>query len=116
MKRLILAFVCFGLVSVFGQNPLEKISPKLQLKMHNDSQSDKILIWIYFTDKGNDLDGYYLNPESVVSQKSLDRRAKILSQSKLIDFTDLPVNQIYINVLLQNGFELKQKSVLRGHQ
>jgi serine protease AprX len=110
MKRLIFALVCFGLINVFGQNPLEKISPKLQLKMHNDSQSDKILIWIYFTDKGNDLDGYYLDPESVVSRKSLDRRTKVLSQTNLIDFADLPVNQNYINALIQNGFQLKQKS------
>ncbi len=35
MKKLILAFVCFGLISVFAQNPLEKISPKLQLKMQS---------------------------------------------------------------------------------
>jgi len=110
MKRLILAFVCFGLISVFAQNPLEKISAKLQLKMQTDSQSERFLVWVYFTDKGTDLDGYYLNPESVVSKKSLDRRAKVLSQSNLIDFADLPVNQNYLNILIQSGFELKQKS------
>ena len=110
MKRLILAFVCIGLTSVFAQNPLEKISPKLQMKIQSDLQSDNYLVWIYFTDKGNNTESYLSDPLSVVSQKSLDRRAKVLSQSKLIDFTDLPVNQIYINVLLQNGFELKQKS------
>ncbi len=110
MKKLILAFVCFGLITSFAQNSLEKISPKLQLKMQTDSQSDNYLVWIYFTDKGNDLDGYYSNPQSVVSQKSLDRRTKVLSQSSLIDFSDLPVNQNYINALMQYGFELKQKS------
>ena len=30
MKRIIIAFLCFGFISVFAQNPLEKISPKLQ--------------------------------------------------------------------------------------
>ena len=110
MKKLIIVFVCFGLITVFAQNPLQKITPKLQLKMESDSQLGKYLVWIYFADKGNDLDGYYLNPESVVSKKSLDRREKVLSKSNLIDFTDLPVNKNYINILIQNGFELKQKS------
>jgi len=110
MKMLILVFLCFGLISVFPQNPLEKITPKLQLKMQSDSQSDKYLVWVYFTDKGNDLENYFSNPQTVVGQKSLKRRAKVLSESNLIDFTDLPVNQNYIKVLIQNGFELKQKS------
>ena len=110
MKKLILAFACLGLIAIYAQNPLEKISPKLQLKMQINPQSDNYLVWVYFADKGSNLDGYFSNPQSVVSQKSLDRRAKVLTQSNLIDFTDLPVNQNYINVLIQNGFELKQKS------
>ena len=110
MKKLILAFACFGLITVFAQNPLEKITPKLHLKMQSDSQSDKYLIWVYFTDKGNNLESYYSNPQTVVSQKSLERRTKVLSESKLIDFTDIPVNENYINILIQYGFELKQKS------
>jgi subtilisin family serine protease len=110
MKRFILAFVCFGFIGVFAQKPLEKIAPKLQQKMQLDSQADKYLIWVYFTDKGNNVESYYSKPQTVVSQKSLERRAKVLSESKLIDFTDIPVNQTYVNSLYQNGFELKQKS------
>ena len=110
MKKFILVFACLGLITLFAQSPLEKISPKLQLKMETDLQSGKYLVWVYFSDKGNNLDAYFASPESVVSQKSLDRRAKVFSNDKLIDFSDLPVNQKYINVLIQNGFELKQKS------
>ena len=110
MKKFILVFACLGLITLFAQSPLEKISPKLQLKMETDLQSGKYLVWVYFSDKGNNLDAYFASPESVVSQKSLDRRAKVFSNDKLIDFSDLPVNQNYINVLIQNGFELKQKS------
>jgi hypothetical protein len=103
MKKLFFAFACFGLITIYAQNPLEKITPKLQLKMQSDVQSDNYLVWVYFVDKGNNLDSYYSNPQSVVSQKSLDRRAKVLSETNLIDFTDLPVNQIYINL---NGLML----------
>jgi len=67
MKSIILALVCFGFIGVFAQNPLEKIAPKLQLKMQLDSQADKYLIWVYFTDKGNKVESYYSNPQTVVS-------------------------------------------------
>ncbi len=110
MKKFVFTLVCFGLINVFAQNPLEKITPRLQLKMQSDNSSVSYLVWIYFADKGNNLDSYFANPQSVVSQKSLDRRAKVKQQSELIDFSDLPVNQNYINQVIQNGFELKQKS------
>ena len=110
MKKLILAFACLGLITVYAQNPIEKISPKLQTILQSDSKSDNYLVWIYFSDKGNELDAYFSNPLSIVSQKSLDRRAKVLDQSELINFTDLPVNQSYTNQIVQNGFILKQKS------
>lgn len=110
MKKIILAFACFGFIAVFAQSPIEKITPMLQFKMDSDLQSGKYLVWVYFSDKGTNVDGYLSNPEQVVSQKSLDRRAKVLNSSNLIDFSDLPVNQNYISELIQNGFELKQKS------
>ncbi|HEX9252168.1 MAG TPA: S8 family serine peptidase, partial [Ignavibacteriaceae bacterium] len=110
MKKLTFAFLCFGLITIFAQSPLEKIAPSLQLKMQSDVQSDKYLIWVYFTDKGNSIDEYYANLQSVVSKKSLDRRAKVLSASNIIDYSDIPVNQNYITLLISKGFELKQKS------
>jgi len=110
MNRFIIAFVCFGLFSVYAQNPLEKISPKLQLKMQSDAQTDQILVWVYLKDKGNNIDSYFSNPLNVVTQKSLDRRAKVLDQSNLIGVMDLPVNQGYIEQLVQIGFTVKHKS------
>ena len=110
MKRFILAFVCFGFIGVFAQNQLEKIAPKLQLKMQLDSEANKDLIRVYVTNKGNNLGSYYSNPQTVVSQKSLDRRAKVLDRSNLINFSDMPVNQNYINELIANGFILKHRS------
>lgn len=110
MKQLILAFACFSLFVANAQSTLEKITPRLEMKMQSDVQSDKYLVWVYFTDKGDNLDHYFANPLTVVSKKSLERRAKVLSENNLIDFTDLPVNQNYVNQIIQNGFELKQKS------
>lgn len=110
MKKLIIAFVCIGLVGVFAQNPLQKITQKLQVILQSDGANQNHLVWVFFTDKGNGVDSYFSNPLTVVTQKSLDRRSKIFDQSNLISVTDLPVNQNYINQIIQYGFIVKHKS------
>jgi len=109
MKKIFLMLVLFASILIYPQSVVEKFSPELQAKLNSVNSSEKILVWIYFTDKGNSLDNYLNNPELVVSEKSLQRRAKLQTES-LIDFTDLPINQNYIEELQSSGFQLKQKS------
>ena len=40
----------------------------------------------------------------------MERRSKVLPKSELIDYSDLPVFQNYINQLESLGFKIKQKS------
>lgn len=110
MKKFVFTLVCFGLINVFAQNPLEKITPRLQLKMQSDNSSVSYLVWIYFTDKGNNLDSYFANPQSVVSQKSLDRRAKVLNKAHLISLMDIPVSNVYVDQLIIKGFTVRHRS------
>jgi subtilisin family serine protease len=101
--------VLFASILIYPQSVVEKFSPELQTKLNSIHSSEKILVWIYFTDKGNSLENYFSNPELVVSKKSLQRRTKLQKES-LIDFSDLPINQNYVEELLLSGFQLKQKS------
>jgi subtilisin family serine protease len=110
MKKYFLIILLFTVLPMFAQSPIDKLSNRLKSKIEIVSDSEKILVWVFFTDKGNDLSDYFANPELVVSQKSLDRRAKLRSESDLIDFTDIPVNQNYINQLVLSGFELRNRS------
>ncbi|MFO7525594.1 MAG: S8 family serine peptidase [Ignavibacteriaceae bacterium] len=110
MKKLLIIFLVLSVLPVFAQSPVDKLSNRLKAKIENESQFAQHLVWIYFTDKGNDLDIYYSNPQAVVSNKSLERRKKVFDHSTLLDFTDLPVNDNYINSLVQYGFELRHKS------
>jgi serine protease AprX len=110
MKRLLIVILVFTVIPIFAQSPVDKLSNRLKAKIENESQNSQHLVWIYFTDKGTDNQKYYSNPETVVSRKSLDRRTKVLSESALIDFSDLPVNEAYINELINSGFKLKNKS------
>ena len=110
MKRLLIVFFVFTVIPIFAQSPVDKLSNRLKAKIENQSKNSQHLVWFYFTDKGNDIQKYYSNPETVVSRKSLDRRAKVLSESALIDFSDIPVNEAYINELINSGFKLRNKS------
>lgn len=110
MKNLILFVLILLSANAYSQSALQKIAPKLQSRFEITQPSEKLLVWVYFTDKGNNVDSYLSNPQTVVSQKSLDRRSKVLDRNNLIDITDIPVNQNYVMELLQNGFQLKQKS------
>jgi serine protease AprX len=95
---------------IFAQSSVEKFTPQLDAVMSIVDQDEKILAWVFFTDKGNETQNYFQKPSTVVSEKSLKRRAKVLSEDKLISTTDLPVNQNYIEQIQSLGFQLKQKT------
>lgn len=109
MKNILLKLALLTSIYIYPQSVVEKFSPELQTKLNSINSSEKMLVWIYFTDKGNSIENYLNNPALVVSDKSLQRRAKLQNET-LIDFTDLPLNQNYIEELQSTGFQLKQKS------
>jgi hypothetical protein len=107
MKKLF--FLFFLLISTaFTQQ--EKVTPLLQTKILHSKENEQLLVWVFFSDKGNATEQYFAHPSVVVSEKSLHRRSKVLPPNALIDITDIPVNNSYISALQQFGFALKQKS------
>ena len=109
MKK-ILVLVVLSIFVCFAQTPIEKTSIVLKNKLNSVSDGSKILVWILFKDKGNNLNKLYSVPKNVVSELSLKRREKVMDKSSLIDYTDLPVYNGYISKLQAEGFELKQIS------
>ena len=107
MKK-IMMLVVLSIFVCFPQTPVEKTSIVLKNKLNSVSDGSKVLVWIFFKDKGNNLNKLYSVPKNVVSELSLKRREKVLDKSSLIDYTDLPVYQDYISKLQSEGFELKQ--------
>lgn len=57
---------------------------------------DTLNVWVYFRDKGG-IENQRPYPRDVVSERSLDRRRLVRPESALIDATDLPVYQAYID-------------------
>ncbi|MFI5237266.1 MAG: S8/S53 family peptidase [Ignavibacteriales bacterium] len=95
---------------LIAQSAVEKFTPQLDAVATNTNQNEELLVWVFFSDKGDQTQLYLNKPNTVVSEKSLKRRSKVLSQDKLITNTDLPVNKNYIDQLNSLGFEVKQKS------
>ncbi len=109
MRLLSISIILFtGMM--FAQSQVEKFTTPLDAIVSSVNQNEKVLVWIFFTDKGNETQNYFQKPSIVVSEKSLKRRAKVLSEDKLISTTDLPVNQNYIRQIQSLGFQLKQKT------
>ena len=108
---LILAVFC--LLSLTGSNNFTnnfKISKNLSLLLNDMQQNEKVLIWISFTDKGENSSSLLADPETLVTKRSLDRRKKVKPAGKLVDLTDIPVSRNYISDLQNSGIEVKQKS------
>ena len=106
---LLLIFSITFVGKIKSQSLISKISPDLEKKLINSSNNEKIKVWIYFTDKGGNLEKFYNEPLKVVSEKSIKRRQK-LNKESILDFSDLPVNNDYVEQVVSNGFNIKHKS------
>lgn len=109
MKKFLILVFSFLLLSNVGWSQ-DKIGNNLKNLILNKSKNELIKIWIFFTDKGDNLSRFYSNPELVVSKESLERRKKVLPKDKLIDFDDLPVNENYIEQIKNFVTEIKHTS------
>jgi len=109
MKSIVAAVIFFAGIS-FAQSSMEKFTPELNSVIDYSNLNEELLVWVFFTDKGTETQNYFQKPSTVVSEKSLKRRAKVLSADKLISETDLPVNHNYIDQVQSLGFVLKQKT------
>ncbi|MHC1736811.1 MAG: S8/S53 family peptidase [Ignavibacteriaceae bacterium] len=109
MKKIVLISLIF-IAQLLPQNFMEKVTPELNGKMLTVEADTPILCWVFFTDKGENTESLFANPQSVVSERSLKRRAKVMPLDKLISFDDLPVEDAYVSQLESHGFSVKQKS------
>lgn len=75
--------------------------------------------WVYFTDKGTGIpssgalgkySGAYQQAVGQLSTRALQRRAKVLPAESLVDASDAPLYEPYINTVLHYGATLRQQS------
>ncbi len=112
MKKVFLPIfmLCLAAAAFAQQGPISKISAALESQMTNASADEQLLVWVYFTDKGQNTDSYFSNPLSVVSEKSLKRRAKVLGENAALTMKDIPVNPAYLAQVKAEGLNIKWPS------
>jgi len=110
MKFFIVLMSLMISLSMFAQTNFNKATSHLNEILNSSSNDEELLVWVFFVDKGENLSEYFSNPEAVVSEKSLLRRAKVLPANELISTMDLPVSHQYISSLESKGFKLKHES------
>jgi len=93
----------------FGShNP--KIGYKLSREINLKSPGQKMLVWIYFTDKGSNSRQMLSYPKIFLTKESIERRMKRVKGGKIADESDLPVSNEYIKEIVDIGIKVKQKS------
>lgn len=90
-------FLAAILISLtIGSKPhYNKISNRVQnaVEFSNDS---KLTVYVFLSDKGPNAESFLSNPLSLVTEKSLERRKKVLPPDKLVDITDVPLYAPYV--------------------
>ncbi len=109
-KLLLLPILLFILVSFQGNFYTSKVSKDAARVMGSISEQDSVLCWVFFKDKGPESERYFSNPLLVVTEKSLERRAKYYGDAPLVDESDLPVYHGYIDALAKMGLFVRGKS------
>jgi hypothetical protein len=83
-------------VSIGTKTEYTKISDRVKNAI-DYSTDEKLVVYVYFNDKGPNAEQYLSNPLSLVSEKSLERRRKVLPANQLVDMTDVPVYRPYMS-------------------
>ena len=112
-KYSLLFFVTiFCLISFHGTDSsnYNKIGRRLSEKLKTNSFEDKILVWVYFKDKGENLSIKLTKPEKFLTQRAIDRRRKVRPYNELVDSRDLPLRYSYIDEIHKLGIKIKNKS------
>jgi len=102
----------FCLISFHGidSSNYNKINRRLSEILKTNSFENKILIWVYFKDKGDNIFLKLAKPEEFLTQRAIDRRRKVRSNNELVDYRDLPLRYSYIDEIHKLGIKIKNKS------
>jgi serine protease AprX len=109
IKYLFTIVLLFTIIVSFAQKN-EKYSEVLYQKMIDSPSNDQITVWIFFKDKPGDWQTNMKKAETIISEKSLLRRQKLMKKGPLLGYHDIPVDQNYINQVLPFLDKFRQQS------
>lgn len=87
-----------------------KLTERLESCLRSRGTDNKVIAWVFFSDKGRQEALKTSVPHSVVSHRSILRRQKMRRPEGIVDYTDLPVEQSYVEALSARGAHVRQCS------
>ncbi len=87
-----------------------RITPQLSAELAFSPAEKVHVVWVELTDKGRYEALRAAVPSSVVTERSLSRRAKVREHSALVDYTDLPVDPGHLSVLVAEASAIRHTS------
>jgi len=99
MKKYLMFFLLSAIVIsmlIASKSNSDKFGPRLKWSVENNPKSI-YTVYVYLKDKGPEADKMLLNPLSLVTQRSLDRRMKVMPSGQLVEMSDVPVYANYLN-------------------
>ncbi|MBV6478084.1 MAG: hypothetical protein HGGPFJEG_00831 [Ignavibacteria bacterium] len=110
-KNINFYLVVCGITS-FIFSGISGFNPKVDTSLINRALNDEteILVWIYLSDKGEDVKFKLNNPGFYLTKKSIERRLKKIKSNRIADYNDVPVNYIYLNELVSTGIKIRHVS------
>lgn len=112
-KVILSVFFIFTMISLLGSNNFSsqyKLGKNVMSELNVRSNDEKILVWIEFTDKGNNVNSKLSHPETFLTKRAIERRMKVKPLNALVDYSDIPLNPEYLSELKNSGIEIKNKS------
>jgi serine protease AprX len=87
-----------------------KYSNRLEQSLKGAQAGDHLTVWVFFRDKGTHELLKRNVPLDVVSPRALKRRARSMPADRLVDYSDLPVEQSYLNAVVDRGAHIRHTS------
>jgi len=109
MMRAFMVF-CFLVAFAFASTAQEKLGGRLRQVLERTSPDATVVLWVFFADKGEYESRAASVPTTLVSERSLRRRAKVRESHALVDYSDLPVSRRYLEALSHRVLRIRQQS------
>ena len=109
-KIFIVVTLAFILASSVSSNTEDKISANLKMMIQNQGEHSPFSVWIFFKDKGSELNKKMLAVQSSLSPRALKRRLRHLNYTPLVDEYDVPVEDRYIQSVQSFAIRIRHRS------
>jgi hypothetical protein len=110
IKIFIAVTLAFFVVSFVRSDTEEKISANLKMMIQKQGEQSRFTVWIFFKDKGHDLDKKMKAVQSSLNPRTLKRRLRHLKHTPLVDEYDVPVEDKYIQSVQSHTIRIRHRS------